>query len=128
MMPYVEAMTSRMVVATGRDDISVSSDGIPFVFQDDLIDPRNGKVSCGLTFGDDDGFVRYVAVDPTQPKGCNPINVVVLHESFHALAPQSEHVSEGLYGVRSRGKSRIDSASLSELCAHFECEAFVPEE
>jgi hypothetical protein len=139
---YVEAMAIRLAKATGRKDIRVEAGGIPVRFRERLLDPEDlargvENEVCAHTVSrfirDDDGqriigssMVQAIYIDPTPPERCAPVNIVVLHEGMHAIAPEAEHSSRGAFHPYAED-SYIDETSLESICSFFGCQEFNPE-
>lgn len=126
--PYVEAMTTRLARATGRDDIRCEPEGeIPVRYQDDLIsfDAKGKPIEdCARTVWSKlDGIyvAAVVLIDPTPADGCSALPAVMLHEGFHALDPDAPHTNEPSVFDESASVSRVTMPALEALCSGFDC-------
>jgi hypothetical protein len=131
---YVEAMTVRIARATGRSDVSMSPGGIPVVVNDHPQDVA-GQETCATTSIYASGAVLRIDVDLDPPlwangaAKCMGLPATLVHEGFHALAPDVDHAPEGphLFALHANAMSRIDDVSLQVFCSEFDCHEFVPE-
>jgi len=125
---YVDAMAVRLARATGRHDVAASPDGaIPVYFLDGMtsVRPDTGEVveDCGNTLwrSQDGVFVSVeIRIDPTPAPNCPPIQVTLLHEGMHGLAPDAAHADRGVFAEAAQG-SRVDMPALERVCSSFEC-------
>lgn len=129
----------RLSAAAGRFDLRVDPTGIPVRFQEHILstDPTfvdeagNLREVCAQTYAvkmaEGPWLTQEIAVDPTPGEGCPALlELSVLHEMIHALAPAAPHAPRGLFAVVIES-DHIDEPALVQLCSEFDCQAFVPE-
>ncbi len=129
---YTQAALTRIARATGRTDLVIHEDGLPVELDGPLMahtEDGTEVPACGVTPASKTGsgpwIAQRVAIDPEPLPGCPDLQVTVLHEIMHALAPEARHAETGIFSVH--GGGRLNDDSLTALCSEFACQAFQPE-
>jgi hypothetical protein len=124
---YTAANIDRLSRATGTEVLAEEAGGVPIVFQEALL--TDGREDCAQTEAMTIGgplYTQIIRLDPTPPRGCPPVNVTLLHEMIHALAPGVQHAAHGIF-AKVAGGSKLDTDALVQLCSMFDCQEMVPE-
>lgn len=124
---YMTAGIDRLSRATGTGFLCEEASGVPVVFREHLTE-KDGTEDCGQTIAAGHGvhYAQIIMIDPTPPEGCSPIQVTLLHEMIHALAPGVQHATHGIFAAQAVG-SKLDEEALVQLCSVFPCQEMIPE-
>lgn len=118
--------------ATGCE-VSEANDGVSVLAVKEAT--YEGAPMCGLTYmtvrtrGDRLEFVHNDDIEvSTAVAGCNSMEGVIIHEMFHAMLGANDvHASGGVFHASSGNGEGITDATLSVVCEHISCPAFIPE-
>lgn len=120
----VDEMATLLAAATGRADIRLDDGGVPVIFSDNMFNRARGDFDCAqteLVFDDGELVAASIRVDRTPAAGCMPTIGLLIHEAIHALAPEAEHTSSGIFSDRGSVDGSLDPESVARLCESFRC-------
>lgn len=125
------AALKRIIAATGRDDLVISSDGLPIVVSDEMTH-ADGGYDCGETIvygwaGEKPSFPQRIQIDTSGKQGCPTDEECVLHEMIHALSTAAEHSKYGVFAPGINSGAKLNASSLEKLCEGFGCAVFQAE-